>query len=273
MDCIGKGGLGLVYRALHTTLNIPVAIKFLRNRSGSADFLDQFRAEARLLAQLNHPNVVRVLDFEDDPERPYVVMEFVEGLSIQELLAQSGRIQADRALALLIHAVDGLEAAQRVGIVHRDVKPANILVTRDGTAKLVDLGLAIQVNTGDPSPSSAGGSNLQALGTIAYMCPERATNPDLVDHRADIYSLGVTLFQMVTGRLPYTGANSFEVMASHSCDPVPAAHALVPEVGREVSAVICRMIAKRPDDRYQTFADVRAALVEVQEAYAVPVLR
>ncbi|QJW97806.1 Serine/threonine protein kinase PrkC, regulator of stationary phase [Frigoriglobus tundricola] len=228
-----------------------------------AEFLDRFRAEARLLAQLNHPNVVRVLDFEDDPTRPYVVMEFVEGLSIHELLAQTGRIWWNRAVALLLQAVDGLEAAGKLGIVHRDVKPANILVTRDGTAKVVDLGLAVRI---DPEHGPASDlSRSRVDGTVAYMCPERARNPAAVDLRADIYSLGITLFQMVTGRLPFTGTNAFEVIAAHACDPLPTAHEIATDVPPDISALVSRMAAKRPEDRFQSYNDVRAALLAIQK--------
>ena len=266
VECIGKGGLGLVYRALHTTLNIPVAVKFLKSQASGdvADFLDQFRAEARLLAQLSHPNVVRILDFEDEPTLPYVVMELIEGLSIQDLLAQTGRIWWDRAVGLLLQAVDGLEAAWRLGIVHRDVKPANILVTRDGTAKMVDFGLAVRVDPGAAQSATQDSAHEWLDGTIAYMCPERARNPGSVDFRADIYSLGITFFQMVTGRLPFSGGSVFKVMTAHLRDPVPAAHDLVLDVPPAITAVIHRMTAKQLSDRYQTYDEVRAALRAIQ---------
>jgi serine/threonine protein kinase len=256
LDCIGKGGLGVVYRALHTSLQISVAVKFLRNQSKVGGFLARFRAEARLLAQLNHPNVVRVLDFEDDPEQPYVTMEFVEGLSVHDLLVQTGRILPDRAVVLALQMVSGLEAAWKLGIVHRDIKPANVLVARDGTARLVDFGMAVRLDADQPD----GRGPLRPEGTVAYMCPELARYPDQLDHRADIYSLGVTLFQMVTGRLPYQGANSFELMAAHAADPVPDPRGLAPDVPADLAAVIQRMMAKRPDDRFPTYDALRSAL-------------
>jgi serine/threonine protein kinase len=251
----------MVYRALHTTLNVPVAVKFLRNRTAGAvdEFLDRFRAEARLLAQLNHPNVVRVLDYEDDPALPYVVMEFVEGLSIQDLLAQTGRIWWERAVTILLQTVDGLEAAGRLGIVHRDVKPGNILVARDGTVKVVDLGLAVRIDPQDATPAAGPPTHMD--GTLAYMCPERARNPAGIDIRADIYSLGITFFQMVTGRLPFDGSSVFRVLAAHAGEPMPAAHETAPDVPPAVSEVIRQMTAKQPEDRYQSYEEVRLALL------------
>lgn len=255
LDCIGTGGLGVVFRALHTTLNIPVAVKFLRTPVGGRS-LERFRAEARLLARLNHPNVVRVLDYDDEAAHPYVVMEFVEGLSLQELLVQAGRLQVDRVIGQMLGAVDGLEAALQLGIVHRDVKPANILVQRDGTVKLVDLGLAVQTrDDGNWSyPPDTRGE-----GTVAYLCPERARNPAGADHRADIYALGVTFFQMLTGRFPYSGTTPYEVLAAHACDPLPDA-TTAPEIPPPVLQVIRRMLAKKAVDRFSTYAELRAAI-------------
>jgi ferredoxin len=264
LDCVGSGGLGVVYRALHTTLNVPVAVKFLRE-TDAGPVLDRFRTEARLLAKMTHPNVIRVLDFEDDPACPYVVMEYAEGLSLHDLLAQAGRLSPDRAVAAVLGAVDGLDAAWQVGIVHRDVKPANILVARDGTVKLVDLGLAARVRTEAGDRSAPAASGTQVDGTLAYLCPDRARNPAGADHRADIYALGVTLYQLLTGRLPFTGSTGYEILAAHACDPVPDREVVAPDVPPGVFAVARRMMAKRPDDRYQTYTGLREALLECRE--------
>lgn len=252
LDPIGSGGLGIVYRALHTSLNIPVAIKFLRSPNRSAS-VDRFRTEARLLARLNHPNVARVLDFEDAPGCPFVVMEYVDGFSLQDLLARSGVVAPDRVVAVARQVVDGLDAARQVGIVHRDVKPGNILLTRDGVAKLVDFGLAADLAVVDPRASGQ-----RVDGTVAYLCPDRARDPGAGDHRADIYALGITLFQLLTGRLPFTGSTGYEVLAAHASDPLPDA----PEIPPRLRSVIERMTAKRPADRFQTYPELRAALTE-----------
>jgi serine/threonine protein kinase len=259
LDCIGSGALGVVYRALHTTLNIPVAVKFLKEQAAVGGFLERFRAEAQLLAQLTHPNIVRVLDFDDDPARPYVQMEFVEGLSVQDLITQTGRILPGRAVALALQMVDGLEAAWKLGIVHRDIKPANILVTREGTARLVDFGLAARVSA--DRPADAGAAHVE--GTVAYMCPELVKQPGAADHRADMYALGVTLYQMVTGKLPYTARTPPLMLMAHACAPVPDAREAVPDVPAELAAVIQKMMAKSPADRFGTYDALREALLEV----------
>ena len=269
MECIGKGGSGKVFRALHTTLNIPVAVKFLhRNTTGRNDYLARFLSEAQLLAKLNHPNIVRILDFEDNPALPYVVMEFVEGFSLQDLINQSGQIRLDRALGFLLHTVAGLDAALQVGIIHRDVKPANILVSREGAIKLVDLGLALQLQDEGSSELSRDGSERRsgnAEGTVAYMAPEMSMNPETSDHRADIYALGVTFFQMVTGRLPFNGTNQFEMMAAHAVDIPPQAHELALDLTSEVSQVIDRMLAKSPAERYGDYASLAEDLRGLRE--------
>ena len=269
MECIGKGGSGKVFRALHTTLNIPVAVKFLhRNTTGRNDYLARFLSEAQLLAKLNHPNIVRILDFEDNPALPYVVMEFVEGFSLQDLINQSGQIRLDRALGFLLHTVAGLDAALQVGIIHRDVKPANILVSREGAIKLVDLGLALQLQDEGSNELSRDGSERRggnAEGTVAYMAPEMSMNPETSDHRADIYALGVTFFQMVTGRLPFHGTNQFEMMAAHAVDIPPQAHELALDLTSEVSQVIDRMLAKSPGDRYGDYASLADDLRGLRE--------
>ncbi|MGL6096466.1 MAG: protein kinase domain-containing protein, partial [Fimbriiglobus sp.] len=168
IECIGRGGSGMVYRALHTKLKTPVAVKFLRPDvlEGDSDALPRLTQEAQLLAQLVHPNVVRVLDFEDDPGRPYVVMEFIDGPSAADLVKQSGRVASGRVIEIGRHVLAGLDAARRLGIVHRDVKPGNILLTRDGVSKLVDLGLAV---VSRPAGPPAGSGPAAAEGTVGYM--------------------------------------------------------------------------------------------------------
>jgi len=261
LDSIGSGGTGQVFRALHTTLNIPVAVKFLTHFSHEEDGLvmRQFRSEARLLAQLNHPNVVRILDFEDDPAQPYVVMEYVEGLSVSDLIQQSGRIRAEKSLRLLKHVVHGLHAALEVGIIHRDVKPANIIVARDGVAKLVDLGLAMKIN-GSTSMITTRQGILE--GSVAYMSPEQAMSPASVDHRSDIYSLGVSLFQMLTGQLPYRGRGVAAMLAQHLHAPIPLAHESAPEIDPQLSTLVARMMAKESFDRPSSYEELMEQLEE-----------
>jgi ferredoxin len=261
IECIGRGGSGMVYRALHTKLKTPVAVKFLRPDvlAGDPDALPRLTQEAQLLAQLIHPNVVRVLDFEDDPARPFVVMEFVDGLSAADLVKQSGRVSPGRTVEIGLHVLEGLDAARRLGIVHRDVKPGNILLTRDGASKLVDLGLAV---VSRPGGQADGSGSATAEGTVGYMSPEQALG-SAVDHRADQYSLGCTLFHLLTGRLPFVGHSPHDVLLKHLRAPVPAAHEVSPAVPVELSRIVQTMMEKSADDRYPSYAALRAELASL----------
>ena len=260
---MGEGATGKVFRALHQTLKIPVAVKILHSAELERDptLHHQLRSEAQLLAQLNHPNIIRVWDFEDNADLPYIVLEIVEGLSLADLLAQTGRLSPRHALDLILPVADGLAAAARLGIIHRDVKPANILMTRDRVPKLVDLGVAIAVS-GDRVErlASDSGRLIDIVGTPAYMAPEQFLAPDTVDHRSDIYSLGVTFYQALTGRLPYEGATPRAVLMNKLQREFVPAHVLVHGLPVAVSEVLLRMMQKDPNDRFESYEELLAAL-------------
>ena len=253
---LGKGGHGVVYTALHQSLNIPVAVKVLVSAHGpDPNVRTKLRHEARALARLNHPNIIRVLDF-DDGELPYVVMEYVEGPSLADLISQTGGVRVERARDIFTQACRGLEAAWAEGIVHRDIKPANILLTRAGVVKLADLGLALTTGP-DAYPATSG----SPVGTCAYMAPEQARTADTVDFTADIYSLGVTMYHSVTGQHPFPARNAREALLKHATEPLVPPHVLAPNlVDEATSAVVVRMMAKKPEDRYQSYAELIAAL-------------
>lgn len=270
LERIGKGGSGVVYRALHTKMKATVAMKFLRvgDEADLESTLERFRNEAHLLAQLNHPNIVRILDFEDSPALPYVVMEYMDGFSALDLLRQSERLPLSRVLAIVRDVACGLRAAQQVGIIHRDVKPANILVTRDWTAKLADLGLALKMPKGGEEEARPGAN--RGEGTAAYMSPEQIMDLGApIDHRADIYSLGVSFYHLLTGKLPYTGSTRDDIFAQHlSANPRPPRDHL-PKLAPEVSDCVLRMMEMNPDRRPQTYDEVLeelAALVKEPRA-------
>ncbi|WP_232056416.1 serine/threonine-protein kinase [Tuwongella immobilis] len=269
LEKVGEGGAGSVYRALHRTLNIPVAVKVFRRSvmESGPDTFNQFRAEARLLAQLNHPNVVRVWDFEDDPQYPFLVLEFVEGLTLAELIAHSGRVQPEPCVALMIQVCMGLKAAQQLGIVHRDVKPANVLITRQGDAKLADLGLAVVVAgklAGDPQLGPSGG----LAGTAAYMSPEQALGSQTVDHRSDIYALGATFYHAITGEMPFTGKRTTELLMKQVNETPRAPHVVVPELDPMVTDIIMKMMAKDPNERFANYDELIAKLQELRTRIA-----
>ncbi|MEZ6139423.1 MAG: protein kinase [Zavarzinella sp.] len=273
LEQIGKGGAGVVFRALHQKLNNLVAIKFLRNRQNSDRSLEKFCAEARILAQMSHPNIVRIFDFEDSPELPYVVMEFVDGVSGAELIKQSGKVQTSRSLSIISDICEGLTSVKHLGIVHRDIKPANILVDRSGKARLVDFGLARrQTNDTPKSGDSKYGSGFPE-GTAAYMSPEQIQALPDVDHRTDIYSLGATLFHFLTGRIPFPGNSPFELIGKHLNAPVPLAHELESGIPKELSLLIQKMMHKNPAQRFQDYDSlinqIRQIKSKLQELVAV----
>jgi hypothetical protein len=252
---IAQGSYGVVYRGLHRTLNVAVAVKVLhpdlldRDAAGS-----QFRTEAMLLARLNHPNIVRLWDFDDTVIPPYLVLEYVEGQNVADLIRRDGALPPATAVRVAQQVVDGLEAASYLGIVHRDVKPANILLTRDGQAKLADLGLAAVAGRTRPD------APVVMAGTVAYLAPEQASGSSAADLRADVYSLGATLYHMLTGRLPFDGRSALDVLLKHAREPVVPPDALSPAVSPALSAVVVRMLAKDPADRFATYGQLRETL-------------
>jgi serine/threonine protein kinase len=259
IEPLGRGGSCAVFRALHQGLNQTVAVKVLRFETNIAPHqaYEQLRTEARLLAQLDHPNIIRILDFEEDPLQPYLVLEMVEGPTLSELIQQSGRLSLDRATEVMGQVVEGLAALWMVGAVHRDVKPGNILLTRCGTAKLADLGTAklVEQAAGDEPETSD-----VVAGTAAYLAPEQFLAPATVDHRADIYALGATFYEAVTGRKPFEGSSRADLLMKHARHkPIPPQEVL-PALGPRASEVILTMLAKDPDDRYQDADELREAL-------------
>lgn len=256
-EWVGQGASGVVYRALHPTLNIPVAIKVLHadseDRPGGAT---QLAAEARLLALLNHPNVVRLYDFEADPQRPYLVLEHVSGPSLAELIDQSGRLQPNRAVRILKQLIDALAAAHRLGIVHRDIKPSNVLISRSGEVKLTDLGLASVVTRSSPATDGPMSASAR-VGTANYVAPEVFCSTNPPDDRSDIYSLGATMYHALTGRPPFEGGTTWEVIERQAKNPPPCPRSLAPDLPANLAELVTRMMAKDPAKRPATIEALR----------------
>lgn len=269
-DMLGQGGCGIVFRGMHRSLQVPVAIKVLPGVSEASNpkAFRRFKSEARVLANLNNPNVVRVLDFEDDPACPYLVMEFIEGMSLEQWLKQRGPMPSARAAAIMLQAANGLAAASALGIVHRDVKPGNILLTRKGVAKLADFGLALAV--GGPLQVAQSiqmhASQTVLAGTVGYMAPEQARSPLDVDSRADIYSLGATFYHLVTGAMPFTGESVLDILMKHTELPPTPPHELNPSIDERCSVLILRMLAKKPDERFASYAELASELRRLTKA-------
>jgi hypothetical protein len=255
-EWVAQGSSGIVFRALHPTLHIPVAIKVLNADGGyEADLPQRLKSEARMLACLNHPNIVRVYDFEVHPRFPFLVLEHVNGPSLAELIEQSGRVQPHRVVRIIRQLAEGLAAAHALGIVHRDIKPANILLTRTGEVKLADLGLAtMRANSGG---SGAGlGRPSSRAGTACYLAPELVGTNAPADERSDMYSLGATFFHALTGEPPFLAERCWQVLEHHAKTPPPNPSERVPSLPADLSNLVCRMLAKSPSERPESFADL-----------------
>jgi len=253
---IGRGSMGTVYRALQVSLDRVVALKVLHpSLAGNPRYARRFEREALASARLTHPHVVAALDVGQDKGLRYLAMEFVPGRNVAQILT-GGPVEERRAIGIASQVARALEHAHRNEIVHRDIKPANILVTDSGTAKLGDLGLAKHLQA-DPSQTDEGA----AMGTPFYVSPEQARGDRRVDIRSDIYSLGATLYHMVTGRVPFPGPNPAVVMTKHLNEPLEPPDEVNPRVTRATGQIVEKMMAKDRDQRYQSPAEL---LVDLQ---------
>jgi serine/threonine protein kinase len=246
-DRIGEGGRATVYRGRHQGLDTDVAVKVPFNGGGVGR--DEILAEARQLARLVHPGIIRVMDAATAPV-PHMLMELVDGSDLAARIKRGHFLWAE-ALPIVGQIADALAQVHRLGMVHRDVKPQNVLVGPDGTVKLIDFGLACAM-----SPHGSGG----AAGTLAYMAPEQGRAAAALDQRADLYSLGVLFFEMVTGRLPFEAASVVEMMNLHELAPVPQPKAFAPELPDAVAGLILRLLSKRPRDRFGSSSELRRAM-------------
>jgi serine/threonine protein kinase len=259
IDVLGRGTASVVYLGRHLKLRVPVAVKVLRADALEGDPRSRQRlaAEAVLLARLNHPHIVRLWDLEEEGPCPYLVTEYIDGPHLDKMIRLWGALPEGLACAIARQVAEGLGAAYDLGIVHRDVKPANVLLTAERVAKVADLGLAV-VGGGRGAGLGAGGD--WPAGTAAYMAPEQAVDPATADHRSDMYSLGATLYHAITGRPPFVGRSPMEVIRRHLTDrPAPPVE-VVPTIRPPVNDLILRLLAKDPADRFGSYADLRTAL-------------
>ncbi len=258
-DLLGRGGMGAVYRAKHLELNRPVAIKVLAPTRGEDPKLatERFLREARAAAALDHPNIVRIFDVARHNNTPYLVMEFVDGETLQQVLDRSGALAIEDAVECIAQAAAGLQHAHEKGFVHRDIKPANLIRDRSGVVKILDMGLARTANSHDRLTEHF--DEGAVVGTADYIAPEQAINCPDIDHRADIYSLGATLFTLICGRPPFEG-NTTQKLMQHQMKVPPQLHTLVPAVPVSLSLIVARMLEKKPSQRFRNAGEVIAAL-------------
>jgi serine/threonine-protein kinase len=261
LDCLGRGGNGVVFKARHALLpQRCVALKTLDNRDlhRGEEALARFRREIDILSRLDHPNVVRALDVIATRTQLYLVLEFIEGRDLAGLVRQRGPLPIPEAVGYAVQAARGLAYAHRQGVVHRDIKPANLLLTRDGVVKLSDLGLARLSEQGTEADLTMRDI---CLGTPEFMAPEQAEDAASADRRSDLYSLGATLFHLLTAQLPVSGNSYLHCLQRLlMAPPRPLAEAR-PDVPAQLAAVVDRMRARDPDDRPQS-AEMAIALLE-----------
>ncbi len=247
---IGTGGMGEVWRGVDEVLGRTVAVKvMLPAYLSQPGFAERFLGEARTLASINHPGVVDVYDYHSDESTAFLVMEYVTGEALSATLARVGRLTAGRTMALVAQAADALQAAHDRGVIHRDVKPGNLLVRPDGTLVLTDFGIARSELVGHLTTAG------MVLGTATYLSPEQATGQTVLP-ASDVYSLGVVAYQCLAGRPPFDGGTAVEIAMRHSREPPPP---LPPDVPEAVAGVVMRALAKDPADRWPSAAAFAAA--------------
>lgn len=263
---LGAGGMSEVWSATDLRLGRPVAIKFLRADIEDPSARARIEAEARSAAKLSHPNIVNVYDAGEHENRPFVVMELADARSLADVIREEGPLDPERACSVATQVLAALGAAHAEGIVHRDVKPANILVGEDGTVKLADFGIAKSLTEATVGLTMAG----QVMGTPTYLSPEQAAGQPATA-RSDLYALGVVLFESLTGRPPYTGDTPIAVVTAHAHAPVPDVREVSPSVPAALAATIQRVLSKDPADRFSSAADMSEALRDSDATVASPI--
>jgi serine/threonine-protein kinase len=265
LHLLGVGGMGAVWKAHHLALDIPVALKLMLPLEAlGPNAGERLLREARAAAKLRHPHIVGVFNVGEDAGVHFLVMEFVEGKSLQKLLDEQGALPVAQALAIAVQLLDALELTFAHRIVHRDIKPDNILIDRQGVAKLADLGLAKQLGS-ELNLTQTG----MVMGSPYYIAPEQASDTKNAGPLVDIYSLGCVLFHMVAGAPPFAGTTHLEVILKHVRDPIPNLSRIAPAVPASLDPIVAKMMAKEPKDRFQTPSEIRQALQPLLQPGAV----
>ena len=269
VDFVGGGGMGAVFRATDTLLNRTVAVKVLsRDQAQDEETVKRFRNEAQSAARLDHENIARVYFVGEDDGWYFIVFEFIEGQNLRDLVAEQGPLPLEQALSITVQVAAALDHAAQREVVHRDIKPSNVLLTSGGRAKLVDMGLArLQPMHTDQDDLTASGVT---LGTFDYISPEQARDPRTADARSDIYSLGCTLYFMLTGRPPFADGTVLQKLLSHSSDPPPDPRTLRPDLPDSLLPVLDKMLAKSPADRYAQPGELMGDLLVLAERLGLP---
>ena len=260
--------MGSVFRAIDTKLNRTVAVKVLSQHQNDEESLRRFKNEAQSAARLDHDNIARVYYVGEDDGWHFIVFEFIEGVNIRDLVRHKGPLDLDEAFSYVVQIADALEHAHQRDVTHRDIKPSNVLVTHDGHAKLVDMGLArlhhVESDSADVTASGV------TLGTFDYISPEQARDPRNTDVRSDLYSLGCTFYYMLTGSPPFPEGTVLQKLLSHSSDTPPDPRLYRDDIDDSVARILDRLLAKSPDDRYQSPAELIGELLVAAERLGLP---
>lgn len=265
VDKVGSGGMADVYNARDLRLNRNVAIKVLKQEySNDAKFVAKFRGEAQSVAGLSHPNIVNVYDVEDDENLHYIIMELVEGITLKKFIEKKGRLEINEAIGIGIQIAQGMEEAHKNGIIHRDIKPQNIIISKEGKVKVTDFGIA-KAATSNTITSNA-------MGSVHYISPEQARG-GYSDEKSDIYSLGVTIYEMLCGKVPFQGESTVSVAFAHVHEDAPNLDELDNTIPRSLSRIVQKCMQKKPDMRYENadalIMDLRRAVSEPDGNYVV----
>jgi serine/threonine-protein kinase len=251
----GSGGMAVIYRAIDQMLGRTVAVKILRpTLTSDPSFLARFRNEARSVANLTHPNIVTVYDVGQDGPTHFIIMEFVDGSDLKKIIRAEGALPLGRALRLAIQLCAGIGFAHRAGLVHADVKPQNILVTGEDVVKVTDFGIAQALNT-----APQGERQSVVWGSPHYFAPEQARG-ERPTPASDVYSIGIVLFELLTGRLPYSGQNQQELALAHIRDPIPSVAAFNPAVPDNLVRIVAKTMSKEPEQRYRMADQLKGIL-------------
>ncbi|MGH9173562.1 MAG: protein kinase domain-containing protein, partial [Vicinamibacterales bacterium] len=255
-EAIGEGNFSVTYRATDRVLGRDVAVKVLREQYVQhAGFASRFENEARAAALISHPNVIQVFDYGREDDATYIVMQFVPGATLKDYIRENAPLRIGESVDFTRQILEGLAAIHDAGIIHRDIKPQNVLMADHGQLKLTDFGIA-RLGTAATGLTESG----TALGTAAYMAPEQASGQE-IGHGADLYAVGVVLYEMLTGQLPFPGDNPVQVMYRHVNEMPPPPRSLNPDIPVTIEAFVMRALAKEPPDRYPSARAMRDALV------------
>lgn len=265
IDRVGSGGMADVYKARDQRLNRFVAIKILKPEySNDAKFVSKFRGEAQSVAGLSHPNVVNVYDVGEDDDLYYIVMELVEGITLKRFIEKKGRLDVKEAIGIGVQIAQGMQAAHDNSIIHRDIKPQNIIISKEGKVKVTDFGIA-KAATSNTITSNA-------MGSVHYIVRSRQ-EVVTADEKSDIYSLGVTMYEMLSGKVPFEGDSTVTVALAHIQEEATPLDKIDPEIPHSLSKIVMKCMQKKPDMRYMTasalIADLKRALIEPDGDYVV----